>query len=347
MNSSARLITASLLASVTLFPGLIHAQQNDAPYVAPRTEWGQPDLRGVWNFSSNVPMQRPARLGEQEFYTDEQFQAMERARLEALANAGELTDTVGGVIGGYNDFWIEYGAMDANMRTSILIDPPNGRLPDIVPGAPRAYGGLGPDSPGQRPVRFTVGGVGKNGPEDRGLSERCLMGFNSVPPFEPSLYNNNVQLFQNRDHVVIFNEMIHEARIVPLDGRPHVDDSIRLWNGDSRGYWDGDTLVVETRNFNNKTQSFAGVGVSSDKTLIERFTRMGPQRVDYEFTVTDPKAFVAPITGILPMFKVGGEIFEYACHEGNYGLVNVLRGARVEEGSWDSATNQPIVASGE
>ena len=344
MNTPARLSNAFIISSI-LFSGMTYAQASDSIYVAPRTEWGHAELRGVWNFSSNIPLQRPQNLADQEFYTSEQFIALERARAEAAASAGELTQSIGGVVGGYNDFWVEIMPLDANMRTSIIIDPPNGRLPDVVAGAPRAYGGLGPDSQGERPVRFTVGGIGKDGPEDRGLSERCLLGFNSVPPFEPSLYNNNVQLFQNKDHFVIFNEMIHEARIVPMDNRPHVHEDITLWTGNSRGYWDGDTLVVETRNFNDKTQSFAGVGISADKTLIERFTRSAPDRVDYQYTVIDPKAFVAPLTGIVPMFRSDGELFEYACHEGNYGMVNILRGQRVEEGSWDHENNRAVMGA--
>lgn len=306
-----------------------------ADYVAPRTEWGQPELRGVWNFSSAIPMQRPAALGEREYYTMEEVMAQEQARIRREAAGIELTDIIGGTIGGYNDFWIEANPLDFNLRTSLIVSPPNGRLPPTVPDAPIVYGGLGPDTPGERPVRFAVGGVGKNSYEDRGISERCLMGFNSVPPFEPNLYNNNIQLFQTEDHVVIFAEMIHDARIVPLDGRGHIPGNITQWNGDARGYWDGDTLVVESRNFNNKTQSFAGVGVSADKVLTERFTRTGKDRIDYQYTVDDPKAFTMPITVQIPMFRADGEMFEYACHEGNYGLVNVLQGARVEEGTWD------------
>jgi hypothetical protein len=325
-------VRQSLLMATTLVAAS-SAFAND--YNAPRNEWSQPDLRGVWNFSSAVPMQRAAALGDREFFTLEEVQAQEQARIQREAAGIELTDIIGGDIGGYNDFWIETNPLNYNLRTSLIVDPPNGRLPPIVPGAPMAYGGLGPDTPGERPVRFAVGGVGKNSYEDRGISERCLMGFNSVPPFEPSLYNNNLQIFQTEDHVVIFNEMIHDARIVKLDGSPHIPGQIRQWSGDARGHWEGDTLVVETRNFNSKTQSFMGVGVSSDKILIERFTRTGPDRVEYRFTVNDPMAFTQPVTAEIPMFRVDGELYEYACHEGNYGLVNVLQGARVEEGTWD------------
>ncbi|TFH73694.1 hypothetical protein E3V39_10930 [Gammaproteobacteria bacterium LSUCC0112] len=332
--------STTLLTGVLLCTALSQAFAND--YVAPRTEWGHPELRGVWNFSSSIPLQRPAALGERALYTVEEVQAQEQTRIQREQAGIELTNIIGGTIGGYNDFWLETNPLDFNLRTSLIIDPPNGRLPPVVPDAPTGYGGLGPDSAGERPVRFTVGGVGKAGPEDRGLSERCLMGFNSVPPFEPSLYNNNLQIFQTEDHVVIFNEMVHEARIVSLDGSPHIPGNITQWNGDSRGYWDGETLVVETRNFNNKTQTFAGVGVSADKLLTERFTRSGADQVDYRYTVEDAKAFTASVTAEIPMFRMDGELYEYACHEGNYGLVNVLQGARVEEGTWDYENNRAI-----
>jgi hypothetical protein len=314
--------------------------QSGGDYTAPRTEWGQPDLRGVWNFSSNTPLERPREYGDRQFYTPEEVIARDQ-RAAAAAAASDGQSSQGGV-GGYNQFWIEGLPADLNLRTSILVYPEDCRMPARVEGAPIAFGGLGPDYRGERPVRVAVGGIGKDGPEDRGISERCLLGFNSVPPFMPSMYNNNVQLFQTEDHFVIFNEMVHEARIVPLDGRPHIPENVTQWTGDSRGYWDGDTLVVETRNFNSKTQTFRGVGVSSDKTLIERFTRRGPEVVDYEFTVIDPKAYTDKITGVVPMFRAEGEMFEYACHEGNYGMVNILQGQRVEDGTWDYENNRAI-----
>jgi hypothetical protein len=157
------------------------------------------------------------------------------------------------------------------------------------------------------------------------------MGFNAGPPISPSLYNNNLQIVQNRDHVVIITEMVHDARIVPLDGRPVLDENIGLWSGDSRGYWDRDTLVVETRNFNGMTQSFGPAGTSDNKFLTERLTRRSNDSIEYEFTVEDPQAYTDRITGIIPLTKVGGLLYEYACHEGNYGMLNILRGARVEE----------------
>lgn len=312
----------------------------DPDYEPPRTEWGDPDLRGVWNFSSNTPTTRPSEYADQQFLTPEEVIARDE-RVAAAAAARDGQSDQGGV-GGYNQFWIEGNPEALNLRTSVIIDPPNGQLPPRVEGAPIAFGGLGPDYDGERPVRVTVGGIAKDGPEDRGLSERCLMGFNAVPPFNPSMYNNNVQLFQTEDHVVIFNEMIHHARIVPMDGRPHIPEDMTQWTGDSRGYWEDDTLIVETRNFNEKTQTYRGTGVSADKTLIERFYRSADDRIEYEFTIRDPKAYQEEFTGTFPLFATDGKIHEYACHEGNYGMVNILRGERVAEGTWNHEENRAM-----
>ena len=315
----------SALAAAGLSVSVTGVQAQDGDYVVPRTEYGQPDLSGVWNFSSFVPMQRPRQFADKEFLTPEDIAAIANqteAGLEALNNIG---------VGGYNTFWVENAGRGDNTRTSLITYPENGRVPETVEGVPVQIGGLGPDEPGMRPVRMTVGGIAKDGPEDRGLSERCIVGFNSGPPFTPNLYNNNVQLVQSKDHVVIMTEMIHDARIVPLDGRDHIDDSIRQWSGDSRGYWDGDTLVVETRNFNDLTQSFSVFGSSLDKMLTEKFTRVDEFTVDYEFTVEDPSTFKDKITVLMPMAKVDGLMYEYACHEGNYGMVYILRGERMEE----------------
>jgi hypothetical protein len=296
----------------------------DAAYEVPVTEWGQPDLQGVWNFATNIPLERPAAFADKAFLTDDEIAALAartEVGLQALNDAGA---------NGYNTFWLEMGSGLDN-RTSLIIYPDNGRLPPVREGVLRTNGGLGDDVDGTRPVRFIVGGIGKDGPEDRGLSERCLMGFNAGPPFTPNLYNNNIQVFQSRDTAVIMTEMVHTARIVPLDRRDHIDDDLRLWSGDSRGYWDGDTLVVETRNFNDLTKSFGAYGDSSDKLLTERFTRTGPFTMEYEFTVDDPSTFTDKFTAMITMSKVDGLLYEYACHEGNYAMENLLRAARMED----------------
>ena len=308
-------------ATTVLFAGIAQAQDG---YTAPLTEWDQPDLRGVWNFSSVIPLERPAFFGDKQLLTDEEIAALAiqtEAGLEAINNIG---------VGGYNTFWVEMGENGDN-RTSLIIYPENGRLPETQEGVPVQVGGLGPDEPGERPVRMVVGGIAKDGPEDRGLSERCIVGFNSGPPFTPNLYNNNVQIFQNQRTAVIMTEMIHDARVVPIASDASLTDDIRLWTGDSRGHWDGETLVVETRNFNSFTQSFGVYGTAEEKLLTERFTRTGPYTIEYEFTVEDPATFKDKITVMIPMSKVDGQLYEYACHEGNYGMINILRGERMTE----------------
>ena len=317
-----KLHVLALAAATLVLAGFIQAQED--AYSVPRTEWGQPDLQGVWNFSSFIPLERPAFFGDKEFLTEQEIAALAaqtEAGLEAINNIG---------VGGYNTFWVEMGG-DRDNRTSLITYPENGRLPESVEGVPVQVGGLGPDEPGTRPVRMVVGGIAKDGPEDRGLSERCIVGFNAGPPFTPNLYNNNIQIIQNQDTVVIMTEMVHDARIVPLDGRDYVSDTIRQWSGDSRGHWEDNTLVVQTRNFNSLTQSFGVYGTAENKFLTERFTRVGPYTVEYEFTVDDPSTFKQKFTAVVPMAKVDGLMYEYACHEGNYGMMNTLRGARMEE----------------
>lgn len=323
------LLRATAIAAVVAAP----VQASDPAkkkYTPPKTEFGQPDLRGVWNFSSSTPFERPARFKDREFMTREEYAQMQ-AQVQARSEESDNTTGGSGGVGGYNQFWVESADQGANLRTSLVIDPPDGRLPPLQPGVKSESGGLGPDTGGQRPVRFRVGGVRKDGPEDRGLSERCLMGFNSGPPFVPSMYNNNVQIFQTKTHAVIMTEMIHDARIVPLDHRPHLDPELKQWSGDSRGRWEGETLVIETRNFTDKTNVFRGAGNGTSMKLIERFTRVGPDQVNYEFTIDDPATFTQSFTALVPMVRAEGELFEYACHEGNYGMVNILQGARQEE----------------
>lgn len=304
-------------------------------YTAPRTEWGQPDLQGVWNFSSDTPMQRPAQYGERQFLTADEIETI-RARQAALDANSDGALAIDGVDESYNDFWVENAGIGDEVRTSHVIYPVNGRFPPLVSGAIASQGMYGGGTTGEsRPVRIAAGGIGTDGPEDRGLSERCIIGFNAGPPFVPSLYNNNVQIVQSSDHVVIMTEMIHDARVVKLyesaEAMESLDEKLRLWTGDSRGYWEGETLVVETKNFNGLAASFGSTGTSLDKTLTERFSRTNADTVNYEFTIDDPATFTDKITAIVPMTKVAGQVYEYACHEGNYGMVNILRGARVQE----------------
>ncbi|MEQ8953040.1 MAG: hypothetical protein RL120_02835, partial [Gammaproteobacteria bacterium] len=304
--------------------GLVLAQSGD-DYVAPRTEWGQPDLQGVWNFNSSTPFERPEQYGNREFLTPEEIEEsrVRRAEFAARADAAEaelVTDPqappAGASTGGYNNFWYEQASISENTRTSRIIYPTDGQMPATVEGVAVHTANLGPDVEGDRPVLATFGGIGKDGPEDRGLSERCLIGFNAGPPLTGGGYNANLQIFQNKDHAVIMTEMVHDARIVPLVERPPLDGNIRQWSGDSRGYYDGDTLVVETRNFTKYTPSYSRYGDAYDKTLTEKFTRIGPYTVQYEWTLDDPSTFSDKITATQPMTKVAGQLYEYGCHEG-------------------------------
>ena len=219
---------------------------------------------------------------------------------------------------------MDYGRqLTGDLRTSLLVDPPDGRLPARTPAArDRAA------------ARRTALGRDAYGPEDRGAFERCILGFNAGPPMNPSAYNNNMQLFQTADHVVILNEMVHDARIVPLDGSGHLPDGVRQWRGDSRGHWDGDTLVIETKNFTAKT-SFRGTGPGLH--LVERFTRMAEGILHYEYTVTDPESFERAWSVAVPMQKNDLPVFEYACHEGNYGMLNLMVSARAEDAKKSAA----------
>jgi hypothetical protein len=221
----------------------------------------------------------------------------------------------------YNDYWFERGtalaSVNGQIRTSLVTDPPDGRVPATTVEA-RARATARAADVGEHPA---------DGPENRSLAERCLA-FNAGPPMVPGPYNNYVQIFQMPGYVIISNEMIHDARIVPLDGRAHVSAGVRSWQGDSRGRWDGDTLVVDTTNFNGKT-SFRGA--DENLHLVERFKRLDPTTLLYEFTVDDPTAFAQPWSVAIPMTKTDDRIFEYACHEGNHALVNILRGARYQE----------------
>jgi len=333
--------TTFVLLMIASAGGQVLAQTAE-DYAIPLTEHGYPDLQGVWNFATSIPMERPERFGTQEFLTAEQIEE-ERARIAAAAaaadaaaaerivdpDAPEATDDPGG----YNDFWFEAAGIGEITRTSLIVYPENGRYPAAVEGVSRQFDTLGPDIPSSRPVRTLVGGIAKEGPEDRGLSERCIVGFNSGPPFTPSLYNNNVQIIQGRDTAVIFTEMIHDARIIPIGDKPALHDSIRLWSGDSRGWYEGNELVVETRNFNGLKQSlnYSMIGDNYEAVLTEKFRRTSFNTMEYEFTIHDPATYTDRLTAIVPLTKVAGQIYEYACHEGNYGMINLLRGARFEE----------------
>ncbi len=312
------LVAAPLVFALALGAGPAGAQTAFDP---PRLPDGRPDLQGVWDFRTLTPLERPADLGDQAVLAAEEAAAIDA---QAAARSAELNAPttnrdellpVGGNVGGYNHYWVDQGArVVADQRTSLIVDPPDGRLPALQPGAEMQQLSLAADLGGTLPVRVRAAGIGTDSHEDRGLAERCLLGFNSGPPIVPTGYNQNIQIFQTSDYVVIFHEMVHDARIVPLDGRGHLPAGIRQWMGDSRGYWDGDTLVVESTNFSTKTASFnpsvaQAVGDGTYLHLTERFSLAADDTLHYEYTVNDPTTFTRPFTALLPM-KRGDLVFE-------------------------------------
>ena len=304
----------------------------------PRAANGRPDFSGVWDFRTVTPLERPSEFSDQEFLTEEEVAGYEEERVRAnnadLDREQKKQITTGrGLVNGtresrdlalaYNNFWWDRGTdVIETRRTSLVVDPPNGRIPQLTDaGAARTA------------ERVRVNQRPTEGPEDRPLGERCITGFNSGPPMLPAAYNMNVQIFQTSDHVVLLNEMVHNARIIPLDGSSH--GPVPQWTGVSRGYWEGDTLVVETKNFLRET-SFRNS--TKNLHLTERIQRLSEGTLLYTFTVTDPTTWTRPWTVELPMRLSDLPIYEYACHEGNYGMDGTLSGARaIERGEGTSS----------
>jgi len=280
---------------------------------------GHPDLQGTRNFSSLMPLERPAQFAGKPVLTDAEAADFERQTLERI-DADRRRDTAeADVAQAYNNAWYDRGTkVVGTKRSSLIVDPPDGRIPALTASGQAVAAARAEARRGRGPA---------DGPEDRSLAERCLL-FNAGPPLLPGPYNNNFQLIQTRDYVVIANEMIHDVRIVPLDGRPHLPASVRRWQGDPRGHWENDVLVVETTNFSDRTNVR---GSDTQLRLVERFRRIDAKTLDYQFTVDNPGVFSRPWTVSLPMTASEGRIYEYACHEGNYAMTGILRGARAEE----------------
>jgi hypothetical protein len=294
---------------------------------APRTADGQPDLQGMWTSATITPLERPAEYGGRRALTAEEASKLEGAEASLVSNSAKPTDLQQQLPGdckdfgrgcGYNNFWLDRGSqvvtIDGEKRTSLLIDPPDGKIPPLTE---------------ERKQYLAPRRQSFDGPEARPLGERCLLAFGSAsgPPMMPVLYNNHYQIVQSKDAVMILVEMVHDARIVRLGGT-HVASNIRKWMGDSVGHWEGETLVVETTNFTDH-ESFRGA--TRDARVIERFTRVAPDKIHYRFTVEDPQAFTHSFTGEMPFHRTDDAIYEYACHEGNYALRGILAGAREQE----------------
>jgi hypothetical protein len=283
----------------------------------PRTPDNQPDLQGIWTNATITPLERPRELAEKEFFTPAEAAEYETQVRER--NNGDRRDvnSENDLAVGYNDFWWDRGTkVVSTLRTSLIVDPPDGRIPSLTPEAQNKAAARA-EARRLHPA---------DGPEDLSLTDRCIA--RPGPPLVPAGYNNNYRIVQTSEYVVILSEMIHDARIIPLSTRPHLPGNVHQWLGDSRGRWEGNTLVVETTNFTDKT-NFRGSG--ENLRLIERFARIDQDTLLYQFTVDDPQSFQKPWSAEIPMKRTGGPIFEYACHEGNYSIVNSLNAARAEE----------------
>jgi hypothetical protein len=321
---------------------------SEADYQPELTEWGTPNIEGVWDFRTLTPFERPPEFADKTVLTPEEARAFQEAALAAADVDNWDDEAKVDVEGAYNTFWWDWGTeVNEDLRTSLIVDPPDGRLPAITPEArARMEEQNRLRSP---PVRdlFSYSADPSNflpsDPESLGLSERCLVGFNAGPPMTPAAYNNNVRILQTPSHVVLVTEMIHDARIIPMDGRPHLPDDVRRWSGDSRGHWEGNTLVIETTNFTDKTPTLqlpttvvdavnsGAVGSGTNMRLTERFTPTADDRLLYEFTIEDPTTFEQPFTVAIPMRATDALMYEYACHEGNYAVPGILKGARLLE----------------
>lgn len=331
MSRRMALVAVLCLAAVSLRaqgPGQTTSKAGDAPkkpiaatakrWTPARTAWGDPDLQGVWDYKTITPLERPLNLAGREFLTDAEATQLEARAAKRLDQPPDETVPATTI---HAPYWTDPGrkVLD-DKRTSLIIDPADGRIPALTPegqarAQSRARGGGGRE------------GGRADGPEDRTSLERCIT--QGLPTASlPTLYNNNIQIFQAPGYVAILHEMVHEVRIVPLDGRAALTPAIRQWIGSSRGHWDGDTLVVETTNFSDKT-SYRGS--SPNMHLVERFTRIDRETIGFQLTVDDPATWVKPWTAALPLRPSEGRIYEYACHEANVGLKDILEVARDEE----------------
>ncbi|MDA1075601.1 MAG: hypothetical protein O3A63_12705 [Proteobacteria bacterium] len=318
-----------------------------------RTSTGKPDFSGVYDTGTLTPLNRPAAFGDKQFMTTQEAEQVVKTTLgrfewanressadrEAPVKGGDGNNTAGaGGVGGYNTFWIDPGSktfeIDGKFRTSIIYDPPNGRQPPMLPAAmlrmASSYASFGYMNDGtaswlasDRPGPF-------DGPESLAPSERCLISFGATTPTLPSLYNNYKRIVQTEDHVMILQEMVHDARIIRMNAE-HGPEALRLWLGDSVGRWEGDTLVVETKHF--RPMSSLG-GADENLHVVERFNLLPDGHIVYKFTVTDPTVWAAPWSGEYLWTSSEDNVYEYACHEGNYAMEGILKGARILESEW-------------
>ena len=312
---SRRLLT--LIAFALLMTATLAGQTKN--WTPPRTPDGKPDLQGIWTNSTYTPLERPNNITK-EFYTKEEAAEIEK---RAATEEGEQTEpgTIPDVHYDFSQFGLDrnQSTLASNLRTSLIVDPSDGKLPPLT--------AEGRERAAERAERAKL--VGRwDSAQSNDLDDRCLIFAGAGPPMLPQGYNSNYQIVQAPGYVMILFEMAHDVRIIPLDNRPHLSGNVRQWTGDSRGHWEGDTLVVETTNFNGKNPLR---GSTENMRVIERFTRVDADTISYKFTIEDPSTWTRSWSGELPLKKTIGPLFEHACHEGNYGLYNTLVGARLEE----------------
>ncbi len=315
MRAKLAVVLASALFAGTL-SGQALAKARVKTWVQPRTPDGQPDLQGVWTNATLTPLERPTELAGKQVLTPEEAVEFEKRTLQQVNSERRDGGNAADLNRSYNEFWRDRGTkVVAGLRSSLIVDPPDGRVPPLTPEARKRV------DRAQAEARLHPA----DGPESLGLWVRCIT---RGLPMVPGPYNNDFQILQGPGYVTILHEMIHEARVIPLDGRPHAPKSVRAYMGDPRGHWEGDTLVVDTTNFSAKS-NFRGS--SESLHLIERFTRVDANTINYEFTVDDPTTFTKPWSASIPMTPIQNPIFEYACHEGNYAMSGILGGTRAEE----------------
>jgi hypothetical protein len=340
-----RVLTFVGALAVAIALALVAPAAGQAPkkYNPPKTPWGDPDLQGVWNDATSTPLQRPGNIGEKGVLSDEEAEEFQKSLAHDLSRDRRDGGNAADVNRAYNEHWMDARRLKitADKRTSLIVDPPDGRIPALVT--------LPPERERVRVTRAAAAARFAAGlPEnytDMSWPVRCVVR-TDVPPYLPTIYNNNFQIFQSPGYVTIAPEMIHSARIIPVDGRPPLNKRLRQWLGDSRGRWEGSTLIVETTNFKpEEGVLFLGANPAT-YTITERFTRVAADAINYEFTVTDPTTWSKPWTALIPWNKVdpGEQMFEYACHEDNFDIVHFLTGARIREKNGETVA-QPARAN--
>jgi len=312
---------------------------------ATRTPWGDPDLQGVWNDATSTPLERPREVGEKQVLGDEEAAGFQEELAYNLTRDRRDGGPEADVNRAYNEHWMDARRLKItpDRRTSLIVDPPDGRIPPLVP--------LTPERQKARAERAAVAARFNAGlpssAQELSLPVRCIIRTDS-PPYLPLIYNNNFQIFQSPGYVAIAPEMIHSARIIPLDGRPHLGKNLHQWLGDTRGHWDGKTLVIETTNFRTDDDVIFRGGDPATYHITERFTRVDADTISYEFTVEDPATWTRPWTARIPWTRIdpAEQMYEYACHEDNFDIVHLLSGARAREKKGEPVVQRPVPGAG-